>query len=121
MMGGGIAYAQASRGIATVLKDVSQDKAEAGKAYAAKITQPRIDKGRLPPLEQQALLARITPTESVKDLQGCDLIIEAVFENRELKAKGTREAEGMLASGGFFASSTSTLPLSGLAKASARP
>jgi 3-hydroxyacyl-CoA dehydrogenase / enoyl-CoA hydratase / 3-hydroxybutyryl-CoA epimerase len=121
MMGGGIAYAQASRGIATVLKDVSQDKAEAGKAYSTKITQPRIEKGRMTPLEQQALLARITPTESVKDLQGCDLIIEAVFENRELKAKVTKEAEAMLAAGGFFASNTSTLPITGLAKASARP
>jgi 3-hydroxyacyl-CoA dehydrogenase / enoyl-CoA hydratase / 3-hydroxybutyryl-CoA epimerase len=121
MMGGGIAFAQASRGIATVLKDVSQDKAEAGKAYSAKLTQPRVEKGRMNPLEQQALLARITPTESVKDLQGCDLIIEAVFENRELKAKVTKEAEGLLAPGGFFASNTSTLPITGLAKASARP
>jgi 3-hydroxyacyl-CoA dehydrogenase / enoyl-CoA hydratase / 3-hydroxybutyryl-CoA epimerase len=121
MMGAGIAYSQASRGIATVLKDVSQDKAEAGKAYSTKITQPRVDKGRMNPLEQQALLARITPTESAKDLQGCDLIIEAVFENRELKAKVTKDAEGQLAPGGFFASNTSTLPITGLAKASARP
>jgi 3-hydroxyacyl-CoA dehydrogenase/enoyl-CoA hydratase/3-hydroxybutyryl-CoA epimerase len=121
MMGAGIAYAQASRGIATVLKDVSQDRAEAGKAYSAKITQPRVDKGRMSPHDQAALLARITPTESAKDLQGCDLIIEAVFENRELKAKVTKEAEGQLAPGGFFASNTSTLPITGLAKASARP
>lgn len=121
MMGAGIAYAQASRGIATVLKDVTQDKAEAGKAYTAKLTQPRVEKGRLSPQEQQALLARITPTESVKDLQGCDLVIEAVFENRELKAKVTKEAEAMLAPDGVFASNTSTLPITGLAKASARP
>ncbi|NNU42908.1 3-hydroxyacyl-CoA dehydrogenase NAD-binding domain-containing protein [Ramlibacter montanisoli] len=121
MMGGGIAYAQASRGIATVLKDVSQDKAEAGKAYGEKITQPRVAQGRMSPQDQQALLARITPTESAKDLQGCELIIEAVFENRELKARVTKEAEGMLAPGGFFASNTSTLPITGLAKASARP
>lgn len=121
MMGGGIAYAQAIRGIATVLKDVSQDKAEAGKGYSEKITQARVAKGRMSPQDQQALLARITPTESAKDLQGCELIIEAVFENRELKAKVTREAEGMLAPGGFFASNTSTLPITGLAKASARP
>lgn len=121
MMGGGIAYAQAIRGIATVLKDVSQDKAEAGKGYSEKITQARVAKGRMSPQDQQALLARITPTESAKDLQGCELIIEAVFENRELKAKVTKEAEGMLAPGGFFASNTSTLPITGLAKASARP
>lgn len=121
MMGAGIAYAQASRGIATVLKDVSADKAEAGKAYTAKLTQPRVDKGRLSPQEQQALLARITPTASAQDLQGCDLVIEAVFENRELKAKVTREAESLLAPDGIFASNTSTLPITGLAKASARP
>ncbi|MDB5861507.1 MAG: enoyl-CoA hydratase/isomerase family protein, partial [Ramlibacter sp.] len=121
MMGGGIAYVQASRGIATVLKDVSQDKAEAGKAYSAKLTQARVEKGKLSPHDQAALLARITPTESMKDLQGCDLIIEAVFENRELKARVTKEAEPQLAPDGFFASNTSTLPISGLAQASARP
>lgn len=121
MMGAGIAYAQASRGIATVLRDVSQAKADAGKAYSAKLTQPRVEKGRLSPHDQQALLARIAPTESAKDLQGCDLIIEAVFENRELKAKVTQEAEPQLAPGGIFASNTSTLPITGLARASARP
>jgi 3-hydroxyacyl-CoA dehydrogenase/enoyl-CoA hydratase/3-hydroxybutyryl-CoA epimerase len=121
MMGAGIAYAQASRGIATVLRDVSQDKADAGKAYSAKVTQPRVDKGRMSPHDQAALLARITATESLQDLQGCDLVIEAVFENRELKAKVTQESEPMLAPGGFFASNTSTLPISGLAKASANP
>jgi 3-hydroxyacyl-CoA dehydrogenase/enoyl-CoA hydratase/3-hydroxybutyryl-CoA epimerase len=57
----------------------------------------------------------------VEDLQGCDLIIEAVFENRELKARVTKESEPMLASGGFFASNTSTLPITGLATASAAP
>ena len=121
MMGAGIAHAQASRGIATVLKDVSLDKAEAGKAYARKVTQARVEKGRMAPQEQEAQLARIAPTESAKDLEGCDLIIEAVFENRELKAKVTKEAEPLLAPGGFFASNTSTLPITGLARASARP
>jgi 3-hydroxyacyl-CoA dehydrogenase/enoyl-CoA hydratase/3-hydroxybutyryl-CoA epimerase len=121
MMGAGIAYAQASRGIETVLKDVSQDKAEAGKAYSVKVTQPRVDKGRMKAEEQAALLSRITPTESVQQLKGCDLIIEAVFENRELKARVTQEAEPMLAEGGFFASNTSTLPITGLAKASRNP
>jgi 3-hydroxyacyl-CoA dehydrogenase/enoyl-CoA hydratase/3-hydroxybutyryl-CoA epimerase len=121
MMGGGIAYAQASRGIATVLKDVSLDKARQGQAYSARVTQPRVDKGRMSAADQAALLARITPTDQAADLSGCDLIIEAVFEKRELKAAVTREAEPMLAAGGFFASNTSTLPISGLATASARP
>ncbi|HET8745236.1 MAG TPA: 3-hydroxyacyl-CoA dehydrogenase NAD-binding domain-containing protein [Ramlibacter sp.] len=121
MMGGGIAHAQASRGIATVLKDVSMAKAEAGKAYSRKVTQARVDQGRMSAEEQQALLARITATESLNDLQGCDLIVEAVFENRDLKARVTKEAEPLLAPDGFFASNTSTLPITGLARASARP
>ena len=121
MMGAGIAYAQASKGIATVLKDVSLEKAEAGKAYSLKVTQPRVDKGRMAAAEQAALLSRIHATDSATDLQGCDLIIEAVFENRDIKAKATKEAEPRLSAGGFFASNTSTLPISGLATASARP
>jgi len=121
MMGAGIAYAQASKGIATVLKDVSREKAEAGKAYSLKITQPRVDKSQLTVQEQSALVGRIHATDNAQDLAGCDLIIEAVFESRELKAQVTRETEPMLAPGGFFASNTSTLPISGLAAASANP
>jgi 3-hydroxyacyl-CoA dehydrogenase/enoyl-CoA hydratase/3-hydroxybutyryl-CoA epimerase len=121
MMGAGIAYAQASRGIATVLKDVSLEKAQAGRAYSHKITQPRVDKGRMSPHDQAALLERITATDNAADLAGCDLIIEAVFEDRALKARVTQEAEPQLLAGGFFASNTSTLPISGLAQASARP
>ena len=121
MMGAGIAYAQASRGIATVLKDVSKDKAEAGKAYSGKITAARVEKGRMAAAEQSALLSRITTTDQAADLAGCELIIEAVFERRDLKAKVTQEAEPLLAPGGFFASNTSTLPISSLATASDRP
>ncbi len=121
MMGAGIAYAQASRGIATVLKDVTHEKAEHGRSYSFRLTQPRVEKGRMGPHDQTELMARIKATDQASDLQGCDLIIEAVFEQRELKAKVTQEAEPMLAAGGFFASNTSTLPISGLAKASARP
>ena len=121
MMGAGIAYVQASRGIATVLKDVTLEKAEHGKAYSTKITQPRVEKGRLSAQDQAVLLARITPTDKASDLQGCDLIIEAVFENRDLKARVTQEAEPRLAAGGFFASNTSTLPISGLSGASTKP
>jgi 3-hydroxyacyl-CoA dehydrogenase / enoyl-CoA hydratase / 3-hydroxybutyryl-CoA epimerase len=119
MMGAGIAYVQASKGIATVLKDVSQEKADTGKGYAAKITQGRVDKGRMTADKQTEILGRIQPTGALDDLKGCDLIIEAVFENRDLKAKVTKETEPLLAAGGFFASNTSTLPITGLAKASA--
>ena len=121
MMGAGIAFAQASRGITTVLKDVTLEKAEAGKAYSTLLTQARVDKGRLGPHDQAELLARITPTADVTDLRGCELIIEAVFEQRTLKASVTQEAEPMLAEAGFFASNTSTLPISGLATASKHP
>jgi 3-hydroxyacyl-CoA dehydrogenase/enoyl-CoA hydratase/3-hydroxybutyryl-CoA epimerase len=121
MMGAGIAYAQASRGIPTVLRDMTQDKADAGKAYSSRLTQARVDQGRMSPAVQDALLARIQATGQLADLAGCDLIIEAVFERRDLKAKVTQEAEPLLAPDGFFASNTSTLPISGLASASARP
>jgi 3-hydroxyacyl-CoA dehydrogenase/enoyl-CoA hydratase/3-hydroxybutyryl-CoA epimerase len=121
MMGAGIAYSQASKGIATVLKDVSQEKADLGKSYSAKITQGRVDKGRMTADDQKKILDRITATGNVADLKDCDLIIEAVFENRELKARVTKESEPLLAPGGFFASNTSTLPISGLATASAAP
>jgi 3-hydroxyacyl-CoA dehydrogenase/enoyl-CoA hydratase/3-hydroxybutyryl-CoA epimerase len=113
MMGGGIAYANAARGVSCVLKDVTQEKADAGKDYSAKVLERR-KKDTKP-------LMLIKPTADNKDLSGCDLIIEAVFEKRELKAQVTKESEPMLAANGFFASNTSTLPISGLAKASLHP
>jgi 3-hydroxyacyl-CoA dehydrogenase/enoyl-CoA hydratase/3-hydroxybutyryl-CoA epimerase len=122
MMGAGIAYAQASRGIATVLKDVSAGQGRGRQGLqreahaAARRERPHERRTTRRPCSR-ASRHRI----QAKDLQGCDLIIEAVFENRELKAKVTQEAEPLLAPGGFFASNTSTLPISGLAKASARP
>jgi 3-hydroxyacyl-CoA dehydrogenase/enoyl-CoA hydratase/3-hydroxybutyryl-CoA epimerase len=121
MMGAGIAYVQASKGITSVLKDVSQEKADAGKAYSAKISQGLVDKGRMTHDAQEKLLGLIQPTADLHDLKDCELIIEAVFENRELKARVTQEAEPLLKAGGFFASNTSTLPISGLAKASTAP
>jgi len=121
MMGAGIAHASASRGIACVLKDVNIDKARGGFEAVRKITAPMVAKGRMTEVQQACLLNLITPTGEAADLRGCDLIIEAVFEQRDLKAAVTREAEPMLADGGVFASNTSTLPITGLATASARP
>ncbi len=121
MMGAGIAHAAAARGIACVLKDLSLDKARAGFEAVRKVTAPAVAKCRMTEVQQAGLLNLITPTETAADLAGCDLIIEAVFEQRALKAAVTREAEPMLASGGVFASNTSTLPITGLAQASARP
>jgi 3-hydroxyacyl-CoA dehydrogenase / enoyl-CoA hydratase / 3-hydroxybutyryl-CoA epimerase len=121
MMGAGIAYVQASRGVQTVLRDVTLDKAERGRDHSKRLAERLVAKARMSHAEQQQLLARITPAESLEPLRGCDLVIEAVFENRELKAKVTQEAEPLLAEGGFFASNTSTLPITGLAKASRAP
>jgi 3-hydroxyacyl-CoA dehydrogenase/enoyl-CoA hydratase/3-hydroxybutyryl-CoA epimerase len=121
MMGSGIAYANAVRGIPCVLKDVSLAKAELGRDQARKLTAAKVSKGRMSEADQAALLGLITPAERVEDLAGCDLIIEAVFEQRALKAQVTREAEPQLAPGGLFASNTSTLPITGLAEASVRP
>jgi 3-hydroxyacyl-CoA dehydrogenase / enoyl-CoA hydratase / 3-hydroxybutyryl-CoA epimerase len=121
MMGQGIAYVTAMAGIPVVLKDVSLEAAERGKAYSKKLLDGAVAKGRTPREKADAILASITPTASAADLAGCDMIIEAVFENRELKAKVTAEAEANAASGALFGSNTSTLPITGLAKASRAP
>ena len=121
MMGAGIAYANAARGFTTVLRDVTLDKAQAGRDYSRKLTDKQVSQGRMDAAKQTALLGLIHPTADVADMAGCDLIIEAVFENRALKAQVTHEAEAVMAAGGTFASNTSTLPISGLAQASARP
>ena len=71
--------------------------------------------------KQAQVLSVIHPSAQLQDLHGCDLVIEAVFENRALKAQVTQEAEALMAAGGVFASNTSTLPISGLAQASVRP
>jgi len=121
MMGAGIAWANASRGIPCVLKDLNLEAARNGKAYTEKLIQRRIAQGRMDEAKAGHALDLIVPTASNDDLKGCDLIIEAVFEKRELKAQVTRETEGLLAPTGIFASNTSTLPISGLAQAAAHP
>ena len=118
MMGAGIAYSTAIKGIQVVLKDVSVENAEKGKGYSQKLLDKRVSQGRMTAEKRDQVLSLITATASAADLQGCDLIIEAVFENQELKAKVTQEAESSLADSGVFASNTSTLPISGLAQAS---
>lgn len=118
MMGAGIAYSSAARGIAVVLKDVSLEAAEKGKAYSESLLKKKVSKKRMTQEKMDEVLALITPTADAKDLDGCDLIIEAVFENRELKAKVTQEAEQHMHAEGVFASNTSTLPITGLAQAS---
>ncbi len=118
MMGSGIAWACASKGIDVVLKDVSMEQAEKGKAYSAGLVEKRVGRGRMSEEDGAALLARIQPSTEAGDLADCDLVIEAVFEDKDLKAKVTQEAEAALGDGAIFASNTSTLPITGLAEAS---
>ncbi len=121
MMGQGIAYVSAMAGIEVVLKDISLEAAEKGKAYTTALLDKRIARGKMDEAKKSAILDLIKPTADNADLQGCDLIIEAVFENIELKHKITRETEGCLAENGVWGSNTSTLPITQLAEASARP
>jgi 3-hydroxyacyl-CoA dehydrogenase / enoyl-CoA hydratase / 3-hydroxybutyryl-CoA epimerase len=121
MMGAGIAYVSAKVGIEVVLLDTTQDAAEKGKAYSQGLLDKAIKRSRSTPEKRDALLARITPTTAYADLAGCDLVIEAVFEDRAVKAGVTQQAEAVLGEGAVFASNTSTLPITGLALASQRP
>ncbi len=121
MMGAGIAWACANRGIACVLKDTDQEKADKGKAYTGKLLAKRVEKNRMSAADAEKVLELIRATSQVGDLRDCDLIVEAVFENQALKARVTKEVEAVIGSSTVFASNTSTLPISGLAKASARP
>ncbi len=121
MMGAGIAWSCATRGIDVVLKDISVESAEKGKSYSANLLEKRLSRGQITEEKRDQTLARILPTDQATDLAGCDLIIEAVFEDRDLKARVTKEAEAQLPEGAVFASNTSTLPITGLAEASERP
>ncbi|WP_119354524.1 3-hydroxyacyl-CoA dehydrogenase NAD-binding domain-containing protein [Azohydromonas sediminis] len=121
MMGAGIAYVSAKAGIDVVLLDTTLELAEKGKAHSQQLLDKAVKKGRTTAEQRDALLARIRPTTSYEDLAGCDLVIEAVFEDRAVKADVTKKAEAVIGAGAVFASNTSTLPITGLAKASARP
>jgi 3-hydroxyacyl-CoA dehydrogenase/enoyl-CoA hydratase/3-hydroxybutyryl-CoA epimerase len=121
MMGHGIAYVSAYAGLEVVLKDVDEARAEAGKTAVEKIIAKRVARGRMSAARQQEILERITTTADTAALAGCDLIIEAVFEDRALKGKVTAETEAVIGETAVFASNTSTLPITGLAENSSRP
>ncbi len=121
MMGSGIAFCAALAGMEVVLKDVTLENAEKGKSYSDKVSSKRITLGMMTEAQKEKVLAAITPTADAADLNGCDLVIEAVFEDRELKATVTREAEVHLDENTVFATNTSTLPITGLAEASRNP
>ncbi|WP_328836100.1 3-hydroxyacyl-CoA dehydrogenase NAD-binding domain-containing protein [Streptomyces europaeiscabiei] len=116
MMGAGIAYSCARAGIDVVLKDVTAEAAAKGKNYSEKLCAKAVAKGRTTQEKADALLARITPTGDPADLAGCDAVIEAVFENTELKHKVFQEIEGVVAPDALLCSNTSTLPITELAE-----
>ena len=120
MMGAGIAYVSVVAGMEVVLKDISMEAAEKGKAYSEGLLKKSVSKGKMSKEKAEEVLNRIKATDK-PEFENCDLIIEAVFEDRALKAKVTQEAESAMLSDGTFASNTSTLPITGLATASARP
>jgi 3-hydroxyacyl-CoA dehydrogenase / enoyl-CoA hydratase / 3-hydroxybutyryl-CoA epimerase len=121
MMGAGIALVAAMAGIEVVLIDAAQDAADRGKAYAESYMDKGIARGKATAEKKAATLARITATTEYAALTGCDLVVEAVFEDPKVKAEVTAKAEAVLGDEAIFATNTSTLPISDLAKASRRP
>ncbi|HUH22531.1 MAG TPA: 3-hydroxyacyl-CoA dehydrogenase NAD-binding domain-containing protein, partial [Brevundimonas sp.] len=121
MMGAGVAYVQVMAGIETVLIDQTQEAADKGKAHVEELLKKRLSRGQMTQEKFDATLALVTATTDYDHIKGSDLVIEAVFENREIKADVTKRAEAQLVEGAVFGSNTSTLPITGLAEASVRP
>ena len=120
-MGAGIAYVTAKAGIPVVLLDRDTASAEKGKAHSEGLMDGLIRKGRASQQDKEKLLALIAPTADYAELAGCDLVVEAVFEDSGVKKAATEQAEVVLKSSAIFASNTSTIPITALAKNSARP
>jgi 3-hydroxyacyl-CoA dehydrogenase/enoyl-CoA hydratase/3-hydroxybutyryl-CoA epimerase len=121
MMGAGIAYVCALAGWDVVLKDVSPEAAQKGKAYSEGLVAKGVQRGRTTQQKGEALLGRIHPTASYADLAGCDIVIEAVFESVELKHQVFQEAAAHVRPDALLCSNTSTLPITSLAKGVDRP
>jgi len=121
MMGAGIALVSAQAGIEVVLVDRDQEAADKGKAYTESYLDKGMKRGKVTQDKKDAMLARITATPDLDALKGCDLIIEAVFEDPAVKAEMTKKVEAVIPEDCIFASNTSTLPITGLAEASSRP
>ncbi len=120
-MGAGIACVSANAGLEVVLIDRDQASADKGKAYSDRVMSSQIAKGRAKTVEKDALLARIHASADYAELKGCDLVIEAVFEDRAVKAEATKKAQAVLGPDVVFASNTSTLPITSLAEMSLKP
>jgi 3-hydroxyacyl-CoA dehydrogenase/enoyl-CoA hydratase/3-hydroxybutyryl-CoA epimerase len=120
-MGAGIAYVSAAAGIDVVLIDRDLPTAQKGKEHSNKLIGAQIAKGRAKSADRESLLARITPSDDYAALKGCDLIIEAVYEDRAVKAEATRKAQEVVGPDVVFGTNTSTLPITSLAETSLRP
>ncbi|MCX8996008.1 3-hydroxyacyl-CoA dehydrogenase NAD-binding domain-containing protein [Rhizobiaceae bacterium BDR2-2] len=120
-MGAAVAYVTAAAGIPVALVDRDQEAAEKGKAHAGETVKAAVGKGRLTTDEGNALLDLITPTADYGALSDATLVIEAVFEDRDVKKAVIEKVEAVLPDGAVFASNTSTLPITGLAKNAKRP
>jgi 3-hydroxyacyl-CoA dehydrogenase/enoyl-CoA hydratase/3-hydroxybutyryl-CoA epimerase len=121
MMGSGIAYECARRGLEVVLRDVTDEAAAKGKQYAEKLLDAQVSRGRLSADRRGAVLDRIRPSTDLGDLARCDVVVEAVFEDSGLKSRVLAQAEAAVRPDALLASNTSTLPISGLAAALRRP
>ncbi|MFA9469600.1 MAG: 3-hydroxyacyl-CoA dehydrogenase NAD-binding domain-containing protein [Deltaproteobacteria bacterium] len=121
LMGQGIAHVSAKAKIDVVLLDRDQTSAQRGKDKVAKTLERRLQKGRTTPERVEAILSRIQASEDYADLKDCDVVVEAVFEDRDIKAKVTKATDEQLGDEAIFASNTSGLPITDLAKASSRP
>src|SRR5579871_2614512 len=121
VMGAGIAYVSALAGIDVTMIDTSDEKAAGGKDHTAKLLDHEISRGRSTPEKKAEVLARIHPTEDFGALKDADLVVEAVFEDRMVKAEATKKTDAVTRETAIFGSNTSTLPITGLAEASARP
>ena len=121
MMGAGIAYVSARAGMDVVLLDRTIDDAARGKDYSKRLMDKAVSRGKSTQEKADALLGKISTTDNYADLADCDLVIEAVFEDRAIKADVTEKTEAVIAADKVFATNTSTLPITGLAEASSRP
>ena len=120
-MGAGIAYVAAHAGIEVVLIDAAQEAAERGRAHAEGLLDKGVQRRKITEAKKAEVLARIHPSTDYDALRGCDLIVEAVFEDPKVKAEVTQRAEAVIPTDAVFATNTSTLPITLLAKASVRP
>ncbi|WP_407331818.1 fatty acid oxidation complex subunit alpha FadB [Enterovibrio sp. 27052020O] len=121
IMGGGIAYQSASRGVPVLMKDISQASLEMGMKEASKLLNKQLERGRIKGAQMAEVLASITPSLHYAGIEQADIIVEAVVENPKIKAAVLSEVEGLIGENAILTSNTSTIPIDLLAKSLKRP